>query len=339
MPIRPHFAPCFVKIFAADKQPALPTTTVDPEPDHCPTLRTSGEASWRLPRCATTIIFVLLGTLLVSRSAFAEAQRIVSVAGAITEIVYALGSESRLAGVDTTSFYPPEARRLPQVGYQRALSAEGILSLTPDLVLATDGAGPPAILEQIRAAGVAIRIIPNEWSADGIVQKVRSVAEALDQSADGERLAVTIRAELDNTLRLTNLVQNRPRVLFLMSAGRGAPLASGYGTAADAMIQWAGGRNAVSEFEGYKPLSAEALTAAAPDVLLLPDHALEALGGETGLSRIPGLTLTPAWRQQRIIRMDGLLLLGFGPRTATAVTTLARRLHPDLVTVEASVGR
>ncbi len=305
MPIRPHFASRFVKAIAT-----------------------------------AHMILLLLGMLLVGRSASAENyQRIVSVAGAITEIIYALGSESRLAGVDTTSFYPPEARQLPQVGYQRTLSAEGILSLTPDLLLATDGAGPPAVLEQIKAAGVAIRIVPNEWSADGIVQKVRSVAEALDQSADGERLATRLRAELENTLRLTNLVQTRPRVLFLMSAGRGAPLASGTGTAADAMIQWAGGRNALNEFEGYKPLSAEALTAAAPDVLLLPDHALEVLGGETGLSRIAGLTLTPAWRQQRIIRMDGLLLLGFGPRTATAVTTLARRLHPDLATAEASLGR
>ena len=284
-------------------------------------------------------MMLLIVALTWTDAALAEAQRIVSVAGAITEIIYALGSESRLAGVDTTSFYPPEARQLPQVGYQRTLSAEGILSLTPDLLLATDGAGPPAVLEQIRAAGVAIRIVPNEWSADGIVQKVRSVAEALDQSADGERLATRLRAELENTLRLTNLVQTRPRVLFLMSAGRGAPLASGTGTAADAMIQWAGGRNALNEFEGYKPLSAEALTAATPDVLLLPDHALEALGGETGLSRIAGLTLTPAWRQQRIIRMDGLLLLGFGPRTATAVTTLARRLHPELATAEASLGR
>lgn len=284
-------------------------------------------------------MLLLIVALTWTDAALAEAQRIVSVAGAITEIIYALGSESRLAGVDTTSFYPQEARQLPQVGYQRTLSAEGILSLTPDLLLATDGAGPPAVLEQIRAAGVAIRIVPNEWSADGIVQKVRSVAEALDQSADGERLATRLRAELDNTLRLTNLVQTRPRVLFLMSAGRGTPLASGTGTAADAMIQWAGGRNALNEFEGYKPLSAEALTAAAPDVLLLPDQALEALGGEVGLIRIPGLTLTPAWRQQRIIRMDGLLLLGFGPRTATAVTTLARRLHPDLATAEASLGR
>lgn len=284
-------------------------------------------------------MLLLIAALAWTDTTLAEAQRIVSVAGAITEIVYALSSERRLVGVDTTSFYPPEAQRLPQVGYQRTLSAEGILSLTPDLVLATDAAGPPAVLEQIRAAGVAVRIVPNEWSADGIVRKVRSVAEALDQSLDGERLATRLRAELDAALRLADAAQTRPKVLFLMSAGRGAPLASGYGTAANVMIQWAGGRNALSEFEGYKSLSAEALTAAAPDVLLLPDHALEALGGETGLSRIPGLTLTPAWRQRRIIRMDGLLLLGFGPRTGIAITTLARRLHPDLETVEASLGR
>ncbi|MCC8998539.1 MAG: helical backbone metal receptor [Candidatus Contendobacter sp.] len=284
-------------------------------------------------------MLLLIAALAWTDATLAEAQRIVSVAGAITEIVYALSSERRLVGVDATSFYPPPARQLPQVGYQRTLSAEGILSLTPDLVLATDAAGPPAVLEQIRAAGVAVRIVPNEWSVDGIVRKVRSVAEALDQSLDGERLATRLRAELDAALRLADAAQTRPKVLFLMSAGRGAPLAAGRDTAADAVIQWAGGRNALNEVQGYKPLSAEALTAASPDVLLLPDHTLAALGGEAGLSRIPGLTLTPAWRNRRIVSMDTLWLLGFGPRTATAVIALARRLHPDLETVEARLGR
>ena len=114
---------------------------------------------------------------------------------------------------------------------------------------------------------------------------------------------------------------------------------AGRDTTADAMIRLAGGQNALTDFEGYKPLSTEALTAAAPDVLLLPDHTLTTLGGETGLARVPGLTLTPAWRNRRIVAMDALLLLGFGPRTGAAVATLARRLHPDLETADGGLGQ
>lgn len=285
------------------------------------------------------LALLLVAALAWTGAARADAQRIVSVAGSLTEIVYALGQESRLVGADTTSLYPPSARALPQVGYQRSLSAEGILSLAPDLVLATETAGPPAVIDQIRAAGVPVRIVTHDLSPDGLGQKVRSVAEALDRVEEGERLASRIRAELNATLRSVGAARTRPKVLFFMNAGRGAPLTAGRDTAADAMIRLAGGQNALADFEGYKPLSTEALTAAAPDVLLLPDHALTALGGETGLARVPGLTLTPAWRNRRIVAMDALLLLGFGPRTGAAVATLARRLHPDLEAVDGGLGQ
>jgi len=147
------------------------------------------------------LALLLVAALAWTGAARADAQRIVSVAGSLTEIVYALGQESRLVGADTTSLYPPSARALPQVGYQRSLSAEGILSLAPDLVLATEAAGPPAVIDQIRAAGVPVRIVTHDLSPDGLGQKVRSVAEALDRVEEGERLASRIRAELDTTLR------------------------------------------------------------------------------------------------------------------------------------------
>jgi iron complex transport system substrate-binding protein len=195
------------------------------------------------------------------------------------------------------------------------------------------------VLDQVRSAGVPVRIVTHDLSPDGLDRKVREIAEILGREAEGERLIGQIRAEFAGALRLVEVTRTRPRVLFLLNAGRGAPLASGRDTAADAMIRLAGGQNAFADFEGYKPLSTEALTAGAPDVLLLPEHALAALGGETGLARVPGLTLTPAWRNRRIVAMDALLLLGFGPRTGAAVATLARRLHPDLETVEISLGR
>ena len=97
-----------------------------------------------------SIIFLLFST-----AAFADTpKRVVSVGGALTETVYALGAGELLVGSDTTSYYPEAAANSPKVGYQRALSAEGILSLSPDLVIMTDEAGPPPVLAQLNSAGV-----------------------------------------------------------------------------------------------------------------------------------------------------------------------------------------
>lgn len=122
-------------------------------------------------------------------------------------------------------------------------------------------------------------------------------------------------------------LERRPSVLFLLSIGGGAPLAAGRGTSAAEIITLAGGRNAVQAFEGFKPLSAEAAIAAAPDVLLVTDRSLAALGGRESLLARPELALTPAGRARRVVAMDGLLLLGFGPRTPDAALRLASALH------------
>jgi iron complex transport system substrate-binding protein len=261
----------------------------------------------------------------------AAGERVVALGGDVTEIVFALGAGDRLVAVDSTSDHPPAADELPDLGYFRRLAAEPIVALEPDLVLASAASGPPVVLEQLRAAQVPLAIIPNTAGVDGVVAKIQAVGGALDREAAADALAREVEAEVARARDRVADAERRPRVLFVLNVGRGAPLAGGSGTSAAAIIALAGGRNAVGGFEGYKPLSQEAAIAAAPDVVLVPDHTLEAAGGREALLERPELRHTPAAAAGRVVAMDGLLLLGFGPRLGEAVNELARALHPDLV--------
>lgn len=257
--------------------------------------------------------------------------RVVSIGGSITEIVYALGAQDRLVAVDSTSRHPAAASVLPNVGYMRQLSAEPILALSPTLVLAEADAGPPAALDQLREAGVAVLTVVDRHSPAGIYGKIHAVAAALDLRPSGIALVNDVRTRFAAVREAVAEAQVAPKVLFLLSVGNGgAPLAAGRDTSAAAIIAMAGGVNAIDGYAGYKPMTPEATVAAEPDVILLTSRSLKLLGGEDKLWALPALSATPAGASRRVIAMDGLLLLGFGPRTAEAVRRLARALHPDL---------
>ena len=258
-----------------------------------------------------------------------SANRIVSVGGTLTEIAFALGAGDRIVGADTTSSWPPEIEQVEKVGYMRRLSAEGVLSLRPDLVLLDDNAGPATAIEQLRAAGVRLAIAPEGTGLDSVVPKIRFVGETLGRATEAEALATRFEEQMDVLQSQLALIEARPRVLLLISVGRGAPLAAGSDTAAEAIIDLAHGRNAIVGLTGYKPLSAEAAIAAAPDVLLLPQHVADSAGGADAVLQRPDLAITPAGRNGRVVVMDSLKLLGFGLRTPEAVAELARALHPE----------
>lgn len=263
-----------------------------------------------------------------------DASRVVSVGGALTEIVYALGAEARLVGVDTTSLHPAAARSLPQVGYQRTLATEGILSLSPTLVLATEDAGPPTVLAQLGTAGVTVLRLPGKASPDLVPTRIRGVGMALGKTAEAETLARRLEqqlAALDAALKAALAkTPERPKVLFLFATSAGALTVAGRDTAADAMIRLAGGRNAVVEYAGYKPMATEAAIAAAPDVVLATTEGVRQIGGPDAVLALPGFATSPAARSRRLIDVDTLALLGFGPRVAEVAWTIARGLHPDL---------
>lgn len=253
---------------------------------------------------------------------------VVSIGGDVTEIVYALGSGDRVIAVDVTSRHPQVARDLPQVGYMRQLSAEPILSLSPKLILAIADSGPPPVLDQLRAAGACLVLVPDGNSTDAVIGKVESVAAALGREAEGAALKQKLAADFVALQSTVAEFEEQPRVLFLFSVGEGAPMIGGRETSADAIIQLSGGRNAIQEFSDFKPVSSEGLIAAQPDVLLVTELTLDKMGGVDGLLARDDIAQTPAGRNKRVVAMESLLLLGFGPRTPQAIRDLAVALHP-----------
>jgi iron complex transport system substrate-binding protein len=259
-----------------------------------------------------------------------DARRVITVGGALTEIVYLLGVEASLVGVDTTSLYPPDAlKRLPNVGYMRVLSAEGVLSLKPTLVIADGEAGPPAILAQLKSAGAAVVRLKKSASPEGVVYKMRALARLLGREPEGEKLASAYSADMAALAAAIAKAEHRPKVVFLLSASRGL-MAAGQETAADRVIGLAGGVNAIQGYTGYKPLAAEAVIAGKPEFILATEHGLAQIGGAARLLERPELAETPAGREKHVVALDALLVLGFGPRTPAGVRFLAEKLHPGL---------
>ncbi len=258
-----------------------------------------------------------------------ETARVVALGGSVTEILYALGLDDRIVAVDTTSLYPPEAKaEHPDVGYLRALSAEGVLSVGPSLIIAEADAGPAEAVSLLEQASVPFLKAPAVHDPAGVAGKIAFVAKAMGEEAKGRALAEAVTADLDTITGATAGIENRARVLFVLSAAGGRIMAAGEGTSADTMIRLAGAANAVSGFGGYKPLNDEAILAAAPEVVVMMAQGPAADDRGEVLS-LPALKQTPAGRDGRLVTMDGLYLLGFGPRTAHAIRDLAHAIYPD----------
>jgi iron complex transport system substrate-binding protein len=269
------------------------------------------------------LLALLLAGGATATSAAETAKRIIPLGGDVTEIVYALGEDGRLVGRDTTSTFPMETTDLPSVGYFRQLGAEGVLSLQPDLILAATAAGPAEALKQISAAGVKVVTMPESFSPDGLVRKVGIIAEALGVPEKGKSLAAKLVAELDKAKAAVAAMPGRPKVLFIIAAGGGAPMAAGTQTAADALVGLAGAENVFSAHTGYKSISLEAAAAAAPEAIAMMTQTLDNLGGIDGVAQHPALRLTPAAKAHRIIARDGNYMLGFGPRLPQAMVEFA----------------
>ncbi len=258
-----------------------------------------------------------------------SSERVVVAGGDLAEIAHLLGAGDRIVGVDSTSLHPPALTELPQIGYVRALSPEGVLSLTPDLLLGAYDTGPAAALDKLRAAGLRIELAPGNQTAEGVPEKIAFVGGVLGLEAEAEALSAAYRAEMAALAEVIAGVSSQPRVLFILAMREGAPLVAGTDTAAEAMIELAGATNAVSGFTGYKPMNREAVLAAAPEVILMMAGRHDGVGGADGVLSLPEIAPTPAGQAGRLVTMDGLKLLGFGPRTPEAVRELAGELHPE----------
>ena len=265
-----------------------------------------------------------LGGVAQARPDASAARRIVSLSGALTEIVYLLEAQGLLVGTDTTSLFPEAAQKTPKVGYVRQLSAEGLLSLRPDAVIGTTEAGPQVVLDQVRQAGVRVSLIAAEHNWAEVLAKVQLVGRETGRVAQAQKLQQQLEAEWHGVRQQVARASRKPRVLFILSHG-GSPMAAGQGTAANALLEYAGLGNAIREFQGYRALTAEAMASAAPEIIVNTIQGIAALGGEAAFWQRPELALTPAFARKALVTLEASWLLGFGPRLPAAVRALHER--------------
>jgi iron complex transport system substrate-binding protein len=282
-------------------------------------------APFRLARPAAAAL--ALGLAVLPQVAMAGASRIVAAGGVVSEIVHALGRTELLAGVDTTSLYPADLlKSKPNVGYVRALSAEGVLSLKPDLLLAVEAAGPPDALKLIAAAGIRIATIPEDLTETGVARRIRAVGAAIEEGPAAETLARDVETRFAALQSARTALGPKKRVLFVLSLQNGRVMVGGRDTSADAIITLAGGINAAGNVAGFKPLSDEGLIVAAPDVIVMMKRGPDSAKPDEVFT-LPAFSAVPAAKTRALVVMDGLYLLGFGPRTPDAARDLMTAIY------------
>jgi iron complex transport system substrate-binding protein len=285
----------------------------------------------------TLVALSLLGTFGVLSPASADeiqpvdASRIVSVGTSVTEIIFDLGLGDKVVARDSTSTFPEAAARLPDVGYVRALSPEGVLSVNPSAIVMLEGAGPKSTLDVLANASVPVVTIPEGYDTQAIVTKIRTIGKALDAETRADELAARVAADIEAAHADAEKVaaDKRKRVLFVLAIQNGKIMAAGQHTAADGILKLAGAINATGDFHGYKQLNDEAILAANPDAILLMMNGGPGQPTDDQLLGHPAVALTPAGKDKALIRMNGQTLLGFGPRTAEAVRELSKSLYGE----------
>lgn len=259
-----------------------------------------------------------------------DTSKILSIGGDITEILYSLGLEAKIIGVDATSQFPADAlKQKTNVGYMRALSTEGVLSIAPHLIIASASAGPPEVVKALKQTSVPYVEVGDGHSPEGVAEKVRFVAQALGVTAEGDKLARKIEAEFKALADQRARIGKPRRAVFILGAQSGRATVGGSGTSADAIFKLAGLDNAAASVNGYKPVVDEALVEMMPDVIVT----MRRSSGTHDIDKVmsmPGMQTTPAGQAKRTVVMDGLYLLGFGPRTPAAALDLMREVYPDI---------
>jgi iron complex transport system substrate-binding protein len=285
-------------------------------------------------RLSTRVAALCVGLLVSHHAAAAELpQRWVSAGGALSEWISALGGESKLVGVDTTSQHPESLKALPSIGYQRQLSAEGILSLRPQILVGTEETGPPPVLSQVRSAGVQVELFsaqPDLPTLQGNLQRLGKLLGADDQAS---QLFQAYQQQLDQQkIRVTRaqLKEKSPGVLLLLGHAGGKPLIAGKDTAADWLLQQAGGHN-LATHTGYKPFSVESLVSLDPEVLVFADRVLTGDAARAALFKEnPILSSSRAAKDGRVMELDPTLLVGgLGPRLPDAMKKLSDAFYSD----------
>ena len=267
----------------------------------------------------------MLGLTLVIQ---VRAQRIVTAGSSSTEIVCRLGMCDSIVATDRTSLYPPQMQSLPSIGYRSSISAEGLISLNPDIIILEKGYVKEVIVEQLKNAGKRLVVVENESNLENTMERIRTIAEALNKKEEGEALVAEMQAKLEALAKKVEASTERPKVLCVYARGAGNLQVAGRNTGF-MVIELAGTKNAVPEIDGYKPLNAESLINANPDYIIFFESGLRSLGGIEGALKVPGLAQTTAGKKRQILAIDGVKLTNWGPRLPDVALEIFEMTHTD----------
>ncbi len=251
----------------------------------------------------------------------ASENKIVSLNGAITETVAALGKGGEIVGRDVTSTYPADltAKDLGHVG--RGMTIEGLMSVNPTLIIGTSKEENPDLMAKIKESGIKLELINQEYSVEGAKNLIKKVAEIL-----GVAETQSLIDKIDADVAQITPIEKKPKVLFIYARGAGNLMVAGTGTPMEALVKIAGGENAVTDFADFKPLTPESLVQGNPDVILMFDSGIQSMGGVDGILKVPGVEQTNAGKNKKIVTMEGGLMSNFGPRVGEAALDLNKKL-------------
>lgn len=248
----------------------------------------------------------------------AQKERIISLNGAITEILADLGEQENIIGVDVTSTYPENIKETAKdLGHTSKISIESIMSLKPTIIYANDKDIKDDFKSQLKNSGIRLELIKQEYTVDGTKEMIKAVAKTLNNT-NYEALITKIDQDLAGITKF----EKTPKVLFIYARGASTLLVAGDETPVNNVIALAGGQNAITEFKDFKPLTPESLLNSNPDYILMFTSGLQSMGGIDGVLQIEGINQTNAGKNKKVIAMDGQLLGGFGPRVGQAAKEL-----------------
>lgn len=278
---------------------------------------------------STALSFILISKIGFACAPVEDSSRITVAGGSITEILYSINAEKKIVAVDITSYHPEEATSHPSIGYVRTLSAEGILSLDPTLILGEDDMGPPTVINQIKRTGIDVSIIPEEHSAEGIINKINCIGNIIGMKEESQKFIkskILPKIKELNRYSIKN-IKEKKKVIFILGLQSGSPIIGGLNTSADGFIKMIGGINSMNEFENWKPVSTESIISSEPDVILVTARGMNAFGDIEALKSHPSLSLTPAVKNNTIYSMDGMAMLGFSPRTLDSAIEISKKIN------------
>jgi iron complex transport system substrate-binding protein len=281
---------------------------------------------WSIAVLAALAAFAVACT----RQDVVQGARVVSVSKQINEFLYDIHAESVLVARDLTSIYPPEITKLPSVGYHRALSAEGIISMKPTMLLTDGNLGPDAVVAQVKQVGIPVVIMSPGNTPDSAQALMKRLGQEFHHEKQADSVIAQWTADMNAALADTATWASgrKPRVMIMhMGQIANSYLAIKRGSPGNQIVEWAGGVNAIDSVGGMLRLTPELIAKAAPDIIIATDVGFDRLGSAEKFAEMPGVAETPAGRNKRVYRVDETEVMYFGPRTAGSLRKIAGWLH------------